>query len=345
MHGKINGIAPGLYFQLFLDAFRGDRRKRLEEFCKSPINNLGICSGIVMHDFPKRRNLGGFSADPVKRAQEGIETIRASSLGKLAGMAYGLDGRTDGDGSSLTVEEKGERMGQAVAASRADLCLPNAETQYDSDLGPEDDMDESGALRMGARYRALAPTTVTIDQPWPMIDQHGENRRRPMPIGQGGSFAGFPIEEFGSWVDGRAPQVYWANWYRTWGKDAYKKVLDWSEREWKKVEDAMRALDPRLVKPRIATIQGYGHDAYPWTVVDFLAKSVMERPIVVWCDPAPTAGFMEIVIAAQRVVDEARRSSLPSGAEAIRAIQARAGLTVDGVIGPKTLAVIAPDLL
>lgn len=344
MTGEIKAIPPGLYFQLFLDAFRGDRRKKLEEFCRSPLMNLSLVSGVIMHDFPKSRPLAGFSSDPVKRAQEGIETIRASALGKRAGMAYGLDGRTDGDGSALTAEEKGERMGRAVAASRADVCLPNAETQWDSDLGPADDMDESGALRMGARYRAFAPMTYTIDQPWPMIDQHGQNRRVAKPIGEGGSFAGFPVEEFATWCDARAPQYYWANWYRTWGKDAYKKVWDWHQKEWKTVEDGMRALDPKLIKPRTVTIQCYGHDAYPWTAVDFLVRYGTRYPIIGWSDPAPTAGFIECVVAAQRTLDEARRKNLEP-IDYVKELQRAHGLTADGVIGPKTLAVIEPRLL
>lgn len=345
MTNEIKGLPNGLYFQLFLDAFRGNRREKLEAFCQSPLLKLEISAGVIMHDFPRDRDLGGFSRDVVKRAQEGVETIRATIPGKRAGLAYGLDGRTDGDSSRLTVEEKGTRMGRAAAASRADLCLPNAETQWDTTTGPDDDMNDAGALEMGRFYRTYAPNTITIDQPWPMPDQHGENRKTPKPIGQGGSFAGFPIDEFATWVQGRAPQVYWANWYRTWGKDAYSKVLQWHKKEWETIERGMRALDPALIKPRISTIQGYGHDAFPWTAVDYIVRKANREAVIVWCDPAPTAGFLEVVVAAQRVLDFGRRVGISDGVEAIKAFQRSVNLPDDGIIGPKTLAKIDPRMV
>lgn len=270
------------------------------------------------------------------------ETIRESlgPMGKMAGLAYGLDGATDGDSTRMTAVEKGERMGLAAAASNADLVLPNAETQWDSDQGPDDDMDENGAIAMGKAYRARAPKTVTIDQPWPMPDQHGENRKQVRPIDQGGSFAGFPIDEFASWVDGRAPQVYWANWYRVWGSEAYRKVVAWSEREWNTIETGMRRLDPKLVLPRTATLQGYGHDAYPWTLADYLLRHVQHRPIILWCDPAPTAGTIEIIATVEQIIQNARQAGRTADAQ-LKDIQHRNGLTPDGILGPKTWAVIS----
>jgi hypothetical protein len=334
-------IKSGLYFQVYLDALRrSDKRKALEDFVKSPLLGLGISVGVVGHDFPKDRSIGGFSSPFDKRASEIVSTILgARATPPLAGLAYGLDGSSDHDGTRLTAKEKGERMGLAVVRSKASLLLPNAETAWDRDEGPEDDMDEDGALEMGRAVRAMTDVVV-IDQPWPMPEQHGDNRRIAKPIGQGGSFAGFPIDEFGSWVDVRAPQFYWANWYRYHQDKAYSRIYEWMEREWKSVEEAMRRSDPTVLRPRTTTIQGYGHDTYPWTLGNHLIRNVTTKPIIVWSDPTPTPSTIEIIRVVDRVVSEAAAAGLHP-VEYVGTVQRRAGLTVDKIVGPKTWSVLA----
>jgi|JI10StandDraft_1071094.scaffolds.fasta_scaffold00157_120 hypothetical protein len=334
-------IAPGLYFQLYLDAFRkGDKRRALKEFAESPLMQLGICTGIVGHDFPKNRAIGGLSSKFDARAEEIVKTICDATGKKLvAGLAYGLDGSGDHDGTRLTAKEKGQRMGLAVVRSKASVLLPNAETTWDRDEGPEDDMDEAGALEMGREIRAQT-NVFTIDQPWPMPDQHGENRRTPKPIGDGGSFAGFPIDEFGSWVDARAPQFYWANWYRFHQGRAYSKISAWMEKEWKTVEDGMRKLDPKLIKPRTTTVQGYAHDVYPWTLGNHLIRTVTTKPVIMWNDPAPTPSTIEIIRVVDRVVSAAREAGIHP-VEQVGRIQTQAGILADKIVGPKTWEILS----
>lgn len=336
----VRSIPAGLYFQIYLDALRAsDKRSRLEAFAKSNTAKLPIVAGLIGHDFPKRRLLGGFSSDCSSRAREIISTIRSASSGPMiAGLAYGLDGRDDSDSTRLTAREKGERMGAAVAASGAQVLLPNAETQWDSTTGPEDDMNEAGALEMGRALRAITDV-VAIDQPWPMPEQHGDNRKTPKPIGEGGSFAGFPIEEFATWVDVRAPQFYWANWYRFKLGKAYGDIGAWMEKEWKSVEDGIRKLDPKLVKPRTTTVQGYAHDSYPWTLANHLIRTVTTKPVIMWCEPTPTASTVEILGVVARVVAEAKDANIHP-VEMIKRKQAMANLVPDGIVGAKTWEII-----
>lgn len=340
MHTTGLPIPPGLYFQVYIDALRkSDKRSALQAFAASPLMKRGICAGVIGHDFARNRAIGGFSSKFDARAEEIVSTIRnAAGPRVIAGLAYGLDGSGDHDGTRLTAKEKGERMGLAVVRSKASVLLPNAETAWDSDEGPEDDMDEAGALEMGKALRAQT-NVCTIDQPWPMPEQHGDNRRVIKPIDQGGSFAGFPIDEFGSWVDARAPQFYWANWYRFHQGAAYSKIAAWMEHEWKSVEDGMRKLNPSLVKPRTTTVQGYAHDAYPWTLANHLIRNVTTKPVIVWNDPVPTPGTVEIISVVDRVVSDAAAAGVHP-VEYVGQLQQRNGLTVDKIVGPKTWSIL-----
>lgn len=332
-------LLPGLHLQIYIDGFKGsvtrgvkDAVSRIARDCPT------IVSGVIVHDFPKNSDVAGLPRDLVRRMSTLRHEVLSISKDIQWSASYGLDGSKDHDATALTAVEKGERMADVSLACGNCVTVADAEGKWDTDQGPSDDMDEAGALAMLAAFRRRAPDSVMVDQPWPMIDQHGQNRRLVRPISEGGSFAGFPVDEFATLVVGRYPQAYWANWYGSHGSRAYSYVIDWMNREWQSVEGNMRKLDPRLVKPRFTSIQGYGHDSYPWTVLRHL---IAQRggSTIVWCDPVPTPGFWEILLVAEFVYRSAADLSLTPEAW-VRELQQASGLSVDGVVGPKTWSAI-----
>lgn len=321
--GEFNSVkvAAGAWLQLYRGAMRGGRdelRRHLDASVRLRVE--GAISGVLLHGFPQE----------LERAASGLAN-ECRSRGLPFGFTWGLDGSRDNDGTRLTAREKGECMGLVLAAN-PDCAMGglNNEVQWDKDEGPDDDMDETGALVMGAELRRVAPDAILLNQPWPAIEQHGDIRKAPKPIGEGGSFAGYPVDEMATYVDFFADQRYWENWPKR--RDRYAFLNTWAEREWTRVDAALGALR----RPRTVTIQGYAHDEQPWTVVDAVL-SRRDRPVIVWSEPFPTASTLR----ALRVGPELTKRGLlmPSvkHTDAIRAFQTSAGLRVDGLAGNDTI--------
>lgn len=263
---------PTYWIQVYRGAIRGDaaaRERKLREYAAwCAEHNVGL----VFHGFPRELAL----AWP-----------KLAMLAKAAGCAYGyavgLDGRKDNDGSALTVEEKADAVSTFARDPNAAFTLIDAEGQWDSDQGADDDMDLAGAERFCTRLRAKAPAAVLYDQPWFAIESHG----------------GFPSSRFAAIVNGRLPQCYFNDFPRL-GKDRPAKIWAWMERDWKTHEAWLRAKkSPALVKPRGVTLQAHG-----WTGIEDQAPALLRKaaatglPVVIWSEPWPGPTMLAAIAAA-----------------------------------------------
>lgn len=321
---------PGVYPQVWLGQIKGTQREReraLAAFCARAASLPGgIVPGIVLHAFPR-----GLAAT-WPRWQRIV-----ADAGLLALASWGLDGRKDDDGTPLTAAEKGTLCGEVLARADCAAGYLDAEGQWDTDQGPLDDMDEAGALAFGRALRAVAPTAWVGDQPWPIIDVHGDVRRGARPVDQGGCFAGFPIDEFAaSCVNGdRARQLYWENFTRQWGRDAYERMSAWMERSWGVVRPALDRAG--LTRTEAVSIQGYAHKDTVDTVDCILDWGINRATrVVVWSEPFPTEVTMRAIAAAGRLRELGHAGPGVAPRQAVRAAQRGAGITADGLCGEKT---------
>lgn len=316
-------LAAGPWLQLYLGSMKvSDVTAKVLEAKRLKL------PGVVFHAGP--RTLVRFASN-------------CAGLARAHGVAFawaiGADGEDDSDRSRLTVEEKADCLADVCERFAPAFAVPNAESQWDSDKGDVDDMDEAGALRMGARFRARCPNVLVIDQPWFAMDSHGEERKTAKPLGEGGTFAGFPSDEFASWVDARAPQVYFRN-FGAADPSAYARVVAWHERDWAKHDLSLARLG--LVRPRTYTLQGYGHHRRPQDFVDALLW-LRDRPSILWWDQEyerrwpVTAACIEAV---NRIVREGHAPAGREPRECVRSWQRSLGLEgaqVDGLCGWGTL--------
>lgn len=315
-------VQPGVWPQLYRGAMRGGRAELLRYLDQLVVlRDEQVVAGVMLHGFPRdlERNAAGLAAE-------------CKTRGLPLAFSWGLDGSKDEDGTRLTVREKGECMGRVLAAHPGVWGDLNPESQWDSNTGGADDMHDAGALIMGASLRSLAPNAVLCTQPWPAIEQHGDVRRKPLPLGQGGPFSGFPIDEFASYVQFHADQRYWENWKPR--KDRYKYLNQWAEREWTHVDAALEL--EGLKRPRTVTIQGYEHDEQPWTVVDAVL-SRRDRPVIVWSDPFPDAVTLRALRVGPALVKRGFLTPSMSHVEGIKAFQRSAKIAVDGLAGYDTM--------
>jgi len=316
-------IAPGPWTQLYLGSMRsGDVPTMISE-----VKRLGL-PGVVFHAGPRS----------LVRAAPNCARL-AAAHGVAFGWALGADGDEDSDKSRLTVEEKADCLAEVCERFEPAFAVVNAEVEWDTDRGDDDDMDEAGALRMGKRFRARCPRVVVIDQPWFAMDSHGEERKQAKSINQGGTFAGFPSDEFASWVDGRAPQVYFRN-FGSGDPTAYARVVAWHERDWAKHDASLARAG--LVRPRTYTLQGYGHHQRPQDFVDALLW-LRDRPSILWWDHEyaqrwpVTAACLEAV---NRILRDGHAPDGREPRECVRSWQRSLGLSgaqIDGLCGWGTI--------
>lgn len=320
---NITSIARGPWLQLYLDSM-GDRGvDSMIAECK----RLGM-PGVLFH--------GGPRSMP-RRAARCVAT--AKTRGVAFGFALGADGEVDSDGSRLTVEEKADALALLDEQYSPALNVVNAEITWDTDTGDQDDMDEAGAIRMGKRFRARRPNAIVVDQPWFAIDSHGEERKTARPIEAGGTFAGFPSDEFASWIQARFPQLYYRN-FGTKDPGAYRRVAAWHKRDWDKHELSLARLN--LVRPRSYTLQGYGHHERPQDFVHSLLV-VRDRPSILWWDHEYVSRWQVTAACISAVNQIVRGGHAPDGRDPVECVsswQLALGMTeaeADGACGWMTL--------
>lgn len=295
--------APGIYLQIYRDAIRGrtlqERRDTLARYCDTlaQMRTRGVVQGPVFHGF----------CEDLRDAWPRLADL-AAARGLPALASWGLDSR------DLSARQKGELVGQVLAAPSCAAGLLDAEGQWDSDLGSADDMDEGGARDLCDAITARAPGAWVGDQPWFAIEAHGDLRRTAKEPREGGVFAGFPVDEFAAVTTwGRFRQAYIYN-----DKGArYAPTFERMDREWGNITPALR--NAGLERPLRVTLQAYG-----WKLHE-LVHALLDRcirpqePLILWCDPWPDA----ITMTALRMVEVLVRDGFAGpGVDARSAVRA-----------------------
>lgn len=309
--------------QLYRGAIRGrdatKKRDTLARYCDR-IVDLGL-PAVCFHGFPEE----------LANAWDGLARL-AQNCGLIATAAWGLDGK------NVTAKRKGELVGSVLAKPSCVAGLLDAEGQYDTDTGPADDMDEAGALTMCKAIRLAAPDAWVGDQPWYKITSHGNVRRTAKPIELGGTFSGFPVDEFATVCNwGRFRQAYIYNNLGAY----YKPTFDTMDESWGEIEPSLRSAG--LSRPLRVTLQGYGWKSHEFVDALLSRGSCRGEPVVIWCDPM----IAPLEERALRFVLWCEREGMVSiGSNAVDVVKAaqealnRSGarLDVDGAAGDATLS-------
>lgn len=322
---------PGVYLQIYRTALEGDRARALAAVCRTAAS-LG-CPGIVLHGFPREL-----------WASWDYESSVVAAHGLLALASWGEDLTVDNNGTRLTADKKGGLAGEVLVRATCTAGLIDAEGAWDTMTGLDDDTSESGALVLGASLRAFAPDAWVGDQPWFAIASHGHARAVPRPLGQGGPFAGFPSDEFASFLNwGRFRQAYCNDFKRQFGDERYAKIFAWMDRDWTD-HDALLATDG-LSRPLRVTLQGFG-----W-VPQHLAHAVLtyavclQQPVILWCEPAPSEDTIAVLTGVRILQEQGFAGPGTDARAAVRMFQQSAntygeGLVEDGWMGRQTLAAL-----
>lgn len=276
-----------LIIQIYRGAYRGNASSQLQKDLDT-IDFLDL-KNVCFHGFPREllanwSRLAGYAKE--------------RELSALA--SWGLDGTKDNDNTILTSAEKGECLGNVLKQDSCKAGLLDAEGRWDLGGINRDGCTEVGALELGYRLRELAPNALVGDQPWPWIDYHGSVRRSARPLNAGGTFAGFPVDEFATVTNwGRFRQNYWLNWK---SPSAYWTVTDTMEKQWQPVQTTLQPLG--LARPLRVTLQGYGHNAKPWQFVHALLRWMVceQQPVVLWCAPFPNRLHLQAIMFVQCLV-------------------------------------------
>jgi hypothetical protein len=225
----------------------------------------------------------------------------AHGHGLQASAAFGLGG-----GNERAPEAAAQWMARVALHPDCAALLTDAEGAFEV-AGARD-----AVVRMGRTFRAAAPDAYVITQPWPVPTLHSK----------------FPEREFAAWVDADARQAYVNDWTRQYGKARYARCMAWFAAS--QAQLARQLGD--LARPQLITLQGYG-----WAdILPDLVDGLLTHPIVVmWSEPFPDEDFLRAAAA----VAALQRLGL-SGPTAVLAFQTTAGLTADGICGPKTLAAL-----
>jgi len=283
--GKI--LEPGIYVQPYMAVIPGTTRQDKQTNLIPHLNewkSLGV-SGVALHDFVGSMDISKFESYGQLVINHGMKVLAAFGLSK----------------------PDAARKGDWIAGvSLSPLChgvLFDAEGSFDADGGKQ------AAIDMGHAFRAKAPQSLAIDQPWFAPLQHSS----------------FPWKEFAAWIDVHAPQKY-CNDFPQFGNQAYEKVFAWSAKEWTQLNQ--RLVSENLVRPEIITIQGY-----KWNLSDLINCLTTHPCIIIWTEPYPDQDFMRALKIVKKLKDLGC-----TGAEAVKNFQTASGLTADNSCGPLTIA-------
>lgn len=321
--GPGEGLDVGVYIQVYRGAMRGTAAQQLHARADMvrAASSLG-CPGIVWHGFPEELLA---SWDPLAKL--------AIDIGLKPVAAWGLDGK------KLSVEKKGDLVGELLERPNCAAGLLDEESQYDRDDGPADDMDEAGALRLVQHIRMKSPRKPLGHQPWYAIRSHAGVRRTAKPVELGGTLAGFPVDETSLACNlGHFPQGYI---YRSQGLD-YVPTFKRMDDDWTAIAPALAAIAP--ARPRGVTVQGYGWILHE--LVDCLVNRCTKpsMPLFMWAEPWPDAVAIQALRALRWLRSNGFARPGVSAIDAVKAAQTdlnlRLGLRlgVDGRFGDLTAA-------
>jgi hypothetical protein len=294
-------IIPRIYPQIYLDALHGGDSE-LAGHLKT-LQKLGL--DPVLHGSPRGLE---------RRAVHLIQLCHDAGVNPA--FSWGLDGTQDSDGTKLTAREKGLAIGHVLSLPTVRFGLLDAEGKHDRGGQDPEGTTEAGALELGRALREQAPEAPVGDQPWPWILSHGDVRRSAKPMGDGGVFAGFPVDEFALVANaGRYRQDY----YLDWAPDAYLRVSARMDVDWVPVQAALKPLG--LDRKLGVTLQGYHHGAKP----HHLAHAILRygvgpaMALFIWAEPFPEALVLAVV---QAVMLLQREGFAPAGCDPLEAVRA-----------------------
>lgn len=251
--------------------------------------------------------------------------VLVAARGLQLSVAHGL-----GQRDSLNPEAAALRMARFARTEGVVATVVDAETAWRNDA-----TDKQAAATLGTAFRALAPDALVVGQFVAVLQNHGAGARA------------FGRTEFLAWVDAMAPMLY-ANYSYAKDPESGRYVATKPEHGGRydplraKIFPAWRAkqrsLGADLGVPQTwqswQTLQGYGWPGITADLVDVLLRAV-DGVTLVWAEPLWDASFE----AGMRVV-HALAAAGHVGPEAVRSFQQGAGLTADGICGPKTRAAL-----
>ncbi len=138
----------GIYLQLYRGGIRGPTPQAKRDILKRFVDQIAQMRlpDVVFHGF----------CEDLASNWDGLARI-AHDRGLLALASWGLDSK------DLTAARKGQLVGNMLARSTCAAGLLDAESQWDSDLGAANDMDEPGRARSSRPSRSArwAPSWAT----------------------------------------------------------------------------------------------------------------------------------------------------------------------------------------
>lgn len=283
-------------------------------------------------DFPGRldrwKRLGGVGVVlhcPSMKEAEELGTIVAAK-GLQLSIAHGL-----GQWDSLHPESAGERMARFARLPHVVASVVDAETAWRNDP-----TDREAAAKLGTAFRALCPDALAVGQFVAVLQNRGEEAKR------------FGRVEFLRWVDAMAPMFY-RNYAFKRDPESGKFVTASPENggqfdpnradifpTWRAKQLSLAADLGLPAQPWQSwqTLQGYWWGGITAALVDVLLRAV-DGVSLVWAEPWWDASFEAGMIVVREL---AARGFV--GPEAVSLFQRAAGLTADGIAGPKTRAAL-----
>jgi len=299
---------PGIYIQLYRGGIRGGE-KTLVRYLKTLKKER--LPGVIMHGGPQELTTSWNRL-----------AVLAQDQGLLPMVSWGLDS------PKTSAIDKGKYMGEVLQRPSCLAGLIDAEAYWDGGARDQD------AILMCQEIRKLAPDKPLGDQPWFAIQSHGDPEK-------GGTFRGFPVDEFALFVTwSRFPQGYCNNFIKQYGTEAYEIIFAWMEKDWTLLE---KHLKPSMVRPRSVTIQGYR-----WNITDEIHCLLkyhlqLHQSVIIWSDPFPDETTIKAIRFVYKLRDLGMTGPGITPEAAIRSFQveynktAKRKISVDGIAGPKTI--------
>lgn len=277
--------------QIYRDAIKGKTKaEKLKSLTKELdlYKLLGI-TAIAYHGFTTEMTVEVFK--PL--AQLCIDR------GMLALAAYGLD--------SSDPIGKAERMALVANLPECFALVLDMEGKFEDELS-----DKQTIKIMGKKLRELCPNCLMISQDWFAARSH---------------WSMYGWEEIFEFVDMTFPQVYAMNFKNQYGNQAYEKVWEWYQKDWKVLEDRLRPKN--LIRPRKVTLQGY-----KWPLEDNVDVLLKNPACIIWAEPYLDETFVK----AFRIVKKLKELGF-EGPEAIKNFQLSTNgeLNADNICGNKTI--------
>jgi hypothetical protein len=253
-------LPAGIYIQVFRGKVPGSTRTQRLALYTAKVREFASlgAKGIAHH---------GFSTELTADALRDLTGIcRDNGMRSLA--AFGMD--------SSDPAGKGERIGRVLESDHCDGVLLDAEGAFEDTADGDDKAHARAFASTFLSHRNAVPHKIVCDQPWMLPTVH---------------WSKWPWEEFADCVDARAPQWYWNDFSRQYGRDRVAKMAPKCGAAWDKLNARLARTGHK--RPVWGTLQGYAWSDIPDELATALKRSTTE-PLFVWCEPWPDDAFMRV---------------------------------------------------